>query len=71
MFTGQYCSTSLYPEEPFLIDFMARPFQHTDDLNTQLKKVFGNSSYQSTDFSMDKQFETLQRATRARASTSY
>ena len=66
MFTGQYCSTSLYPEEPFLIDFMARPFQHTDDLNTQLKKVFGNSSYQSTDFSMDKQFETLQRATKGK-----
>lgn len=66
MFTGQYCSGSIPKEEPFLIDFMARPFQHTDNLNTQLKKVFGNSSYQSTDFSMDKQFETLQRATKGK-----
>lgn len=66
MFTGQYCLGSIPKEEPFLIDFMARPFQHTDNLNTQLKKVFGNSSYQSADFSMDKQFETLQRATKGK-----
>lgn len=66
MFTGQYCSGNIYPAEPSLIDFMARPFQHTDNINTTLKKLFGNSKYQSTDFSRDKTFETLQRATKGK-----
>lgn len=62
-FTGQYCFGSLYPEEPLTIDMIKRPLQHTENLNKLFKKTFGNSKYQSSDFSMDKKFETLQRAT--------
>lgn len=66
MFTGQYCPDNLYPEEPAQIDLTKRPFQHTDNLNKVLKEAFGNSKYQSSDFSMDKKYETLQRATKGK-----
>ena len=39
-------------------------FQHASELNTIVCDVFGQSEYESTDFSMDKQYEILQRATR-------
>ena len=65
MFSGASGPDWIFPESD-LVDFMAQPLQHTDYLNGICKKIFGNSEYQSTDFTMDKKFETLQTATKGK-----
>ena len=44
----------------FEVDMTA--FSHTDFLNRDFKERFGSSTYESTDYSRDKQYETIQRA---------
>ena len=63
MFSGQYIESSL-PAEPIEADLLARPFQHSDYLNGIFKDTFGPSTYESSDFTMDKKYETLQKATK-------
>ena len=63
IFEGTHCSTNI-PGEPSTVDFTARPFQHTDWLGKVFEITFGDSEYESTDYSMDKRYETLQTATR-------
>ena len=41
-------------------------FAHTDYLNLFFWNIFGESTYESTDYHMDKQYETLQRASKGR-----
>ena len=65
MFSGALSPNHASPES-FLVDFMAHPLQNIDYLNEICKKIFGNSEYQSTDFTMDKKFETLQTATKGK-----
>lgn len=48
------------------LDMVGEPFKVTDMMNALMKQTFGNSEYQSTDFSMDKQYVTLQTATRGK-----
>ncbi|WP_418983220.1 M64 family metallopeptidase, partial [Alistipes sp.] len=66
IFTGQYCSMLNLPEEGYLFDLVARPFQHSDFLDRFFQNTFGWSTYRSTDYSKDKQYETLQTATRGK-----
>ena len=58
-----WCRTSLVPEEPITFDLTEREFQYADYMNKFCYDIFGNCTYESTDYSMDKQVETLQRAT--------
>ena len=64
IFTGQYNPMLNLPGESYVFDLIERPFQHTDFLNGFFMNTFGLSTYRSTDFSMDKQYEALQTATR-------
>lgn len=68
IFTGQSMPTSYQqvPGDPYYLDLMKFPFVHTDVLNKIINSVFGNSKYQSTDYSMDKKYEILQHATKGK-----
>lgn len=48
------------------LDIVGDAFKVTNMMTALMKKIFGNSEYQSTDFSMDKQYVTLQTATRGK-----
>ena len=62
MFNGQYI-----PPQPNLggssvMDLLT--FIHADYVNRFFKDLFGESSYESRDYTMDKQYETLQRSSK-------
>lgn len=50
--------------EGFEVDMLS--LSHTDYLNRYFKDLFGRSTYESIDYSRDKQYETLQRASKGR-----
>ena len=56
----------VYGNPPTRADLVGRPFEIIDMLNLTFDQMFGYSEYQSTDFSKDKTFETLQRATKGK-----
>lgn len=66
VYDGQYIVPLDDLGEPDVIDMASNPFQHTALLGSIIKKTFGDSEYESTDYSMDKQYETLQKATRGK-----
>lgn len=53
-----------FPGEPNTVQLLS--FLHADEMSRTLHDVFGNSEYESTDFSRDKTCETLQTATRGK-----
>lgn len=57
-----YCPANIYPEEPATFDLAGLELQYADYMNDLCYKAFGNCTYESRDYSMDKQYETLQRA---------
>lgn len=68
MYTGKWISDPFWVSgnPPTTADIVNRPFEIVDLLNKRMNKTFELSTYQSTDFSMDKKYETLQRATRGK-----
>lgn len=57
------CSGAMYPEEPITFDLTEREFQYANYMNLVCDEAFGDCTYESSDYSMDKQSEVLQRAT--------
>lgn len=66
VFTGAYCLGAMYPEEPITFDLTEREFQYANYMNEHCGKAFGDCTYQSRDYSMDKQPELLQQATKGK-----
>lgn len=68
MFTGKRISDPFWVSgnPPTTADIVNRPFEIIDLLNKRMNETLDWSTYQSTDFSMDKKYETLQRATRGK-----
>lgn len=62
MFDGQQCD--YVAGEPRTMDMLS--FRQSDWLGGLFSQALGKSKYQSTDFSKDKQYETLQKATRGK-----
>lgn len=60
------CSGSLYPEESATFDLAGNEFQYANYMNGFCDQVFGDCTYESTDYSRDRQVETLQRATKGK-----
>ena len=63
VYTGTFCY-GMAGEEPLLYDLTEREFQYANNMNSICSKIFGKCTYESTDYSMDKKTELLQRATR-------
>lgn len=51
-------------DEPYTFDLVNREFQYANYMNEYCYKVFGNCTYESRDYSMDKRTEQLQTATK-------
>lgn len=51
-------------DEPYTFDLVNREFQYANYMNEYCYKVFGNCTYESRDYSMDKRTEQLQAATK-------
>lgn len=66
VFTGAFCLGAMYPEEPITFDLTEREFQYANYMNEHCGKAFGDCAYQSRDYSMDKQPELLQQATKGK-----
>lgn len=66
VFTGAFCLGAMYPEEPITFDLTEREFQYANYMNEHCGKAFGDCTYQSRDYSMDKQPELLQQATKGK-----
>ena len=64
MFNGQYSPPPPNLEESLSMDIFS--LAHTDYLNRFCWDIFGESTYESVDYSMDKQYKTLQRASKGR-----
>ena len=64
MFNGQYSPPPPNLEESLSMDIFS--LAHTDYLNRFCWDIFGESTYESVDYRMDKQYETLQRASKGR-----
>ena len=64
MFNGQYSPPPPNLEESLSMDIFS--LAHTDYLNRFCWDIFGESTYESVDYRMDKQYEMLQRASKGR-----
>ena len=62
MFNGQYIPPQPNLGESSVMDLLT--FIHADYINLFFKDLFGESTYESRDYTMDKQYETLQRASK-------
>ena len=62
MFNGQYIPPQPDLGESSVMDLLT--FIHADYVNRFFKDLFGESSYESRDYTMDKQYETLQRSSK-------
>lgn len=60
------CASCRYPGEPPTFDLAELEFQYANYMNDFCYKVFGDCAYESKDYSMDKQVEILQRATKGK-----
>lgn len=65
IFDGAY-NKNIIEGEPDVFDLKTRPFNHSDYLSAHLRPRLGKSVYRSVDYTMDKQYETLQTATRGK-----
>ncbi len=61
VFTGAYGNV-----ESIVFDLDQREFEYANYMNEWCHKVFGECTYESTDYSMDKKTELLQRASRGK-----
>lgn len=66
VYTGIPCSGNIYSDEPKELDLVEREFQYANYMNEYCQRVFGDCTYESRDYSMDRQSEVLQRATRGK-----
>ena len=64
IFSSESFPTTFNLEKSSPMDMLS--FAHTDYLNLFFWNIFGESTYESTDYRMDKQYETLQRASKGR-----
>ena len=64
IFSNESFPTTFNLEKSSPMDMLS--FAHTDYLNLFFWNIFGESTYESTDYRMDKQYETLQRASKGR-----
>uniref|UniRef100_UPI001E3A59F4 M64 family metallopeptidase n=1 Tax=Odoribacter laneus TaxID=626933 RepID=UPI001E3A59F4 len=64
IFSSESFPTTFNLEKSSPMDMLS--FAHTDYLNLFFWNIFGESTYESTDYHMDKQYETLQRASKGR-----
>ncbi|MDE6857768.1 MAG: hypothetical protein K2J33_03405, partial [Alistipes sp.] len=62
MYDGKYGALSM--ADNWLVEMSS--FAHMDYLNKVFKDAIGQSSYESTDYSMDKRYETIRRATKGK-----
>ena len=66
VYTGIPYSGNIYSDEPKELDLVEREFQYANYMNEYCQRVFGDCTYESRDYSMDRQSEVLQRATRGK-----
>ncbi len=66
VYTGIPYSGNIYSDEPKELDLVEREFQYANYMNGCCRMVFGDCTYESRDYSMDRQSEVLQRATRGK-----
>ena len=64
IFSSESFPTTFNLEKSSPMDMLS--FAHTDYLNLFFWNIFGESTYESTDYRMDKQYETLKRASKGR-----
>ena len=64
IFSSESFPTTFNLEKSSSMDMLS--LAHTDYLNRFFWNIFGESTYESTDYRMDKQYETLQRASKGR-----
>ena len=64
IFSSESFPTTFNLEKSSPMDMLS--FAHTDYLNLFFWNIFGESTYESTDYHMDKQYETLQQASKGR-----
>ena len=64
IFSSESFPTTFNLEKSSPMDMLS--LAHTDYLNLFFWNIFGESTYESTDYRMDKQYETLQRASKGR-----
>ena len=64
IFSSKSSPTTFNLEKSSPMDMLS--FAHTDYLNFFFWNIFGESTYESTDYHMDKQYETLQQASKGR-----
>ncbi|WP_418536920.1 M64 family metallopeptidase [Odoribacter laneus] len=64
IFSSESSPTTFNLEKSSSIDMLS--LAHTDYLNRFFWDIFGESTYESVDYRMDKQYETLQRASKGR-----
>ena len=64
IFSSESFPTTFNLEKSSPMDMLS--LAHTDYLNLFFWNIFGESTYESTDYHMDKQYETLQRASKGR-----
>ena len=64
IFSSESFPTTFNLEKSSPMDMLS--FAHTDYLNRFFWDIFGESTYESVDYRMDKQYETLQRASKGR-----
>ncbi len=66
VYTGLLWDGSASADEPEELDLVEREFQYANYMNGCCRMVFGDCTYESRDYSMDRQSEVLQRATRGK-----
>ena len=66
VYTGLLWDGSASADEPEELDLVEREFQYANYMNGCCRMVFGACTYESRDYSMDRQSEVLQRATRGK-----
>lgn len=61
-----YIGHNRIDDEPYTFDFVEREFQYANYMNRRCYNVFGDCTYESRDYSMNKRTEQLQQATRGK-----
>jgi len=66
VYTGLLWDGSASADEPEELDLVEREFQYANYMNACCRRLLGACTYESRDYSMDRQSEVLQRATRGK-----